>query len=412
MLGIARFWSISLAWRRALYLPDLTKGGSARLMMPNRRVVFILVLASVMLAACSLGMEQEVAPTATMLPATATDQATMPPATEASSPEPTDAVDPTALPTASSYDPRGFEELASSDRLFPAYSIDADLGPAGHRMAAAISTFSRDIEAVPNEGVMILELADLTSPRELPLGSPVAQVEWSGGRLFAGMESGDIYRVEIDQGEAFPIASLGDQHVSALAVSPDGERLAAASFATLRPVVLAAGSGEIMAELPEHQDTIRALAWSPDGTILASGAGNVLRLWQAEDQTLLQELAGHEHFIYEVGWTPDGELVASASEDGTIIVWRAASGEQLFRLYPAESNLRALAISPDGEYLAAGSNNGAIPIWNLISGQLVEVLKDDWAIHSLFWTADGRLVSASIPVSVNQGGRVLIWGRP
>jgi WD40 repeat protein len=319
---------------------------------------------------------------------------------------------PTVTAAPFSVSPAELELVAQSDRLFPDYIIDADLDPQAGRLALPVGTFSRDIEAVPHEGVTIFDLSDLTTSINWPLDGPATLLDWWGEWIYVGMESGELFRVRPEAGEAFRLADLGDDFISAMAVSPDGSKLAIATFGSLKPWLLDAESGEILAELPEHQDVVKAIGWSPDGSVLGTAGGNTLRLWQADGLELIQELPGHDHFIYEVEWSPDGSLVATASEDGSVIVRQADSGEQIYRLYPAESNLRALAISPDGEYLAAGSNNGAIPIWNLVSGQLVALLRDDWAVHSVFWLPDGRLVSASIPVSVNQGGRVLLWGTP
>jgi WD40 repeat protein len=63
------------------------------------------------------------------------------------------------------------------------------------------------------------------------------------------------------------------------------------------------------------------VAWSPDGTTLASGSLNEVKLWN-KDGTLLRTLEGHSSYVWSVAWSPDGTTLASGSLDGTVKLWR------------------------------------------------------------------------------------------
>lgn len=65
-----------------------------------------------------------------------------------------------------------------------------------------------------------------------------------------------------------------------------------------------------------------AVAWSPDGTRIASGHDDkTVRIWDAASGHTLLEYTGHSDAVFKVAWSPDGTQIASASGDGTVQVW-------------------------------------------------------------------------------------------
>jgi len=89
--------------------------------------------------------------------------------------------------------------------------------------------------------------------------------------------------------------------------------------------------GTLLFTLTGHKSGIESLAFSPDGTVLASGSGGyggadtmndyTIRLWSITDGSSLNVLKGHNGGVLSLAFTPDGNLLMSGSDDGTIRIW-------------------------------------------------------------------------------------------
>ena len=127
------------------------------------------------------------------------------------------------------------------------------------------------------------------------------------------------------------------------------------------------------------------VAFSPDGTMLASGAGDqTIKLWNVTSGAELHTLTGHSDRVLAVAFSPDGTIFASGSWDKSIRLWDVTRGTELSALKGHANLVDSLAFSPDGKILASGSFDGSLKLWRVADGtELASLLvldEHDWAV--------------------------------
>lgn len=115
-----------------------------------------------------------------------------------------------------------------------------------------------------------------------------------------------------------------------------------------------------------HTNSVRAVAYSSDGSVIASGSDdNTVRLWLT-DGTRLAVLSGHSDTVRNVGFSSDeAGIIASASYDGTIRLWSVNSGSILKTLTGHQAEIYSMAFSPGGKFIVSGSPDGTIRLWGI-----------------------------------------------
>ena len=191
-------------------------------------------------------------------------------------------------------------------------------------------------------------------------------------------------------------ALIGHRHeVTSVSWSPNGNRLATASWDGTAKIWDAAGGRELISL--RYSGGLSSVAWSPDGTRLATGGRDgAARVWDAADGRELLVFKGHAGKVSWVAWSPDGTRLATASEDGTARVWDAAGGREPITLRGHTGPVYQVAWAPDGKRLASAGSDGT-RIWDAAGGREPISLKgDSGKVWSVSWSPDGaRLATAS-----------------
>jgi len=184
-----------------------------------------------------------------------------------------------------------------------------------------------------------------------------------------------------------------DDSVVAVAFSPDGTRLATASednTARVWKVI----TGTQLATM-SHDGPVNAVAFSPDGTKLATASEDeTARFWNADTGEEIFRMA-HDKPVNALAFSPGGTRLATASEDKTARIWGTTMGHQLATM-PHDDSVLAVAFSPDGTRLATASEDETVRIWNTARGYQLATMPHDDSVVAVAFSPDGaKLATAS-----------------
>jgi WD40 repeat protein/serine/threonine protein kinase len=166
------------------------------------------------------------------------------------------------------------------------------------------------------------------------------------------------------------LGSEGGPNRYGLAYSPDGRHVA---VTTDQPAVVLwdVDAGRVERVFRGHTSTVKNVAFSSDGRLLASGAGDLVRsepgevkVWVVATGLEVFDLRGHTDPIYGVAFSPDGRRLASASQDRTTKIWDLSTGREALTLRAHTDTVRSVAFSPDGRRLASACADGTITLWD------------------------------------------------
>jgi WD40 repeat protein len=162
--------------------------------------------------------------------------------------------------------------------------------------------------------------------------------------------------------------------------------------------------------LSGHTDAVNGVAYSPDGTRLASASSDgSVRVWDViTGREVLPPLRGDEDHIYTVAYSPDGRTLASAGDNRTVRVWDATTGRLIRTLGAGHDRVwvHTMAFSPDGRRLVLGGGD-ELRVWDVATGREVPLspLKGNTTpIHSVAYNPDGRWLA-----SANYDSIVRVW---
>lgn len=290
-------------------------------------------------------------------------------------------------------------------------------------------------------------------------GGPVqSMVVSADGALVVSQSNDQSVRLwDASSGELRRVFETGEWKTFAprarsVALSPDGRVVAASAYQSVRR--WDTRSGTVLPPLTGPAGDVYALAFSPDGALLAGGGEDkTVRLWDTRSGTVLRTLSGHSEAVFSVHFSADGRTLATASsrtqanraqaggstkaalseakiwdvasgtlkqtlnaltgppfavalsangrmlatggDDNSVQLWDAAKGTLQKRLTGSTDELLALSFSPDGSRLAAAGEDRLIRLWELQNGTLRQTLTGhNSPIYNIAFTPDGSTLAS------------------
>ena len=202
--------------------------------------------------------------------------------------------------------------------------------------------------------------------------------------------------------------------VHSLAFSPDGRLLVSGGY-DKAVKIWRVEDGKELAVLMGHTNEVTSVAFSPDGKLIASASGSPrtgrsgthqeiriaassegqheIRIWDAVTGKLVRQLEGHRDGIPSIAFSPDGTTIASVGLDAVVKVWDAASGNLQKELNASRGRLFSIAFSPDGKTLAFGGSDGFLSFWEPASGRSEHLPTGQGQVFSIAFSPDGKTVA-------------------
>jgi WD40 repeat protein len=129
--------------------------------------------------------------------------------------------------------------------------------------------------------------------------------------------------------------------------------------------------------LEGHNNAVNSVVFSHDSKLLASASEDrTIKVWDAGSGQCLQTLEGHSYIVSSVVFSHDSKLLALASDDYTVKVWDAGSGQCLQTLEGHSNTVSSVVFSHDSKLLASASYDHTIKVWDAGSGQCLHTFNN------------------------------------
>jgi len=292
----------------------------------------------------------------------------------------------------------------------------------GHTGSVKHVTFALEAGLAASAGadnnVLIWDLAqDAPSRKVLAIKEPnlMRAVLSPDGRRLATLHWGKTLTVlDVDSERTIASETLTDFAEGpfyALAYSPNGRLLASGSGAG-RVRIWEATDLTPYGDVLDAGSYVHTVAFGPSGLVLAVGtAAGTIHLWELSAGVQKpKQLQGHGADVTSLAFSADGRVLASASRDNTIRLWDVSAGVALAGFEPLEHRgVTAVALDRSGRWLASGSSEGDLRLWDLSTRTGIgEVLPyGPNTVTALAVSAGGNTLAAA-----DGNGRVYLWNVP
>ncbi len=186
--------------------------------------------------------------------------------------------------------------------------------------------------------------------------------------------------------------------IGALAYRPDGKMLALGTYKEVR--LADPATGQTIATLSGHAEAVRAVAFSSDGKLLAAAGGlpgrsGEVKIWDVGSRKELHTIKGHSDCMYAVAFSPDGKTIATSSYDKLIKLWSVETGQEIRTFKDHIDAIYALVFTPDGKRLISGAADRTVKVWDAATGERLYTLSEPQdGLNTIALDPSGKFVAA------------------
>ncbi len=235
-------------------------------------------------------------------------------------------------------------------------------------------------------------ISELTVSTESPVTALAISPDKRWLATYVEQKEVSVWNLETRKRTAqFPVARTnGRPMVGAVAFSPDGTILAIGDD-ECRVRLVDVGSWTERITLPGvfFGNGVMTLDFSPDGRLLAAGSAFFdprIFVWDTKTDQRVATLEGHQGFIADVTFSPDGKLLASASGDQTIKLWNTDTWQVEDTLLGHRDEVWSVNFSSDGKRLVSAGKDGCVHVWPASARRQdreAVVLPTGWSVSDL-----------------------------
>ncbi|MDE0088598.1 MAG: WD40 repeat domain-containing protein [Candidatus Poribacteria bacterium] len=187
-------------------------------------------------------------------------------------------------------------------------------------------------------------------------------------------------------------ARFGKGRIIQMQYSPDDTQLAVAT-----PIgiwIYDAQSGEELNLLTGHRSEVYSVAYSSDGSTIAAGAWDGVKLWDAVTGDLKSTIKANA--VRSMTFSPDGSTIVTGSNHGPVHFWDVATGLSKAEFTGHTSIVSAIAYSPDRSTIATASEDDTVRLWDVSTGQTEATLTGhtEW-VTSVDYSPDGMTIATT-----------------
>ena len=272
-----------------------------------------------------------------------------------------------------------------------------------------LTKLSKWISTGPPQGTSPLSLAQVRPLSEnniiramavSPI-APILAIAGNGQVLLVDAQSNTLSDRAID---------VGDQEISAIVFSKDGQRLWIAAGTPAESGVLHSWSipeERYLGSLGNETDTINTLDESQTSKEVAIGTTRRLLKILSSERDSEKALAKHTDWVTSTAYSNDGILVASGDRFGSIIAWDPLAGTEFSTLRGHTGMITSIHWSPNGDSLLSSSLDGAVRVWNMHDASTLK----SWQAHDKGVATAGILAGGDL-VTLGKNGIVSAWSSP